>query len=509
MAYEKQDFKNGANLFAEQLEQMEDGIIAVQDAILHTPQTLTEAQKAQARANIGAAGIGEGGAVDAGAVLYTEQTLAESQKEQARKNIGAASADDVSPVAPRAMIRQLKPYIAELDKYVKFEDVFALADAGTAYPSGRCNFIYALEAHATSSTEQRVFKSNDGENWSVLATLTIDAANGVWYTDLFVDKQNATAKEAIILIKTTNGFSQSQNKLCSVVWNGTSWYASEKLDLGNRRWLSNNGSIDACTNADWSQRAIIFGEYATTTDGSTYSLWKGSSSGSGWKKVLELTGDSGGTALNGEIRHWHTVQADPYNKGHWWASSGDGNAQCRIYRSTDMGETWELLFSGSQRERTCQFVFEQDCIYYGMDSTNNWDKESIKLVKIDRSKLETDRENCREDVASVDSGFAVYGLTRTFYPDGLIVWTQQEPGASFTPGRYILQFYDYGTKKMYPIAHFDTTGIANTQYIGFYAGAKVQHCNTGVIIAKPTRPFHQARYGDSYVSTHMRLNLTM
>ena len=146
---------------------------------------------------------------------------------------------------------------------------------------------------------------------------------------------------------------------------------------------------------------------------------------------------------------------------------------------------------------------------YDMDSTNNTDENSIKIVKIDRSKLETDRANCREDVAVVGNAFAVYGMTRTFYPDGLIVWTQQEPNASYTPGRYILQFYDYATKKMYPIAYFDTSSIANSEYIGFFAGAKTQHCESGVIIAKPTRPLHQAKYGDSYVSTHIGLNLTM
>lgn len=52
------------------------------------PQTLTEAQKTQARANIGAAAVGEGGGTVEGAVLYTAQELTEDQQAQARKNIG-------------------------------------------------------------------------------------------------------------------------------------------------------------------------------------------------------------------------------------------------------------------------------------------------------------------------------------------------------------------------------------------------------------------------------------
>lgn len=51
MAYTKQNFQNGQVLTAEHLNNMEQGIV---DAVSVTPQTLTEAQKAQARANIGA-----------------------------------------------------------------------------------------------------------------------------------------------------------------------------------------------------------------------------------------------------------------------------------------------------------------------------------------------------------------------------------------------------------------------------------------------------------------------
>lgn len=51
------------------------------DAVLYSQQSLTSAQKQQARTNIGASGDD--------AVLYSQQTLTTSQKEQARANIGA------------------------------------------------------------------------------------------------------------------------------------------------------------------------------------------------------------------------------------------------------------------------------------------------------------------------------------------------------------------------------------------------------------------------------------
>lgn len=63
----------------------------VDDAVLVTAQTLTDAQKTQARTNIGAA-------ANDGVVLVTEQTLTEAQQTQVRDNIGAISEADVDDV---------------------------------------------------------------------------------------------------------------------------------------------------------------------------------------------------------------------------------------------------------------------------------------------------------------------------------------------------------------------------------------------------------------------------
>ena len=41
-----------------------------------------------------------------------------------------------------------------------------------------------------------------------------------------------------------------------------------------------------------------------------------------------------------EIRHFHTVIADPWAPGHWWISSGDAVSECRVWRSTDDGISW-------------------------------------------------------------------------------------------------------------------------------------------------------------------------
>ena len=46
------------------------------------------------------------------------------------------------------------------------------------------------------------------------------------------------------------------------------------------------------------------------------------------------------TKTAAEIRHFHTVIADPWNSGHWWISSGDAVSECRVWRSTDDGLSW-------------------------------------------------------------------------------------------------------------------------------------------------------------------------
>lgn len=73
--------KTGANVFDKVPIEVET------DAVLYTSQTLTDAQKQQARTNIGAG--------KAESVLYTAQSLTDAQKLQARTNIGVSDLSGV------------------------------------------------------------------------------------------------------------------------------------------------------------------------------------------------------------------------------------------------------------------------------------------------------------------------------------------------------------------------------------------------------------------------------
>lgn len=396
---------------------------------------------------------------------------------------------------PRAMFRQLKNYDESADKFVTFCDVYS--EYNTTLKT--TNYVYGLTLHTSSGTKQSIYRSADGgETWKEFLEVAIDAANGVYYTNIFVDAQTPT----IYLLKTTDGATGAANAVDSYAYNGESWFLRGTLNIGEKFWLGCNNSIDAGKTPDGAYVAVMFGEYGTTRDGQTYSIWRTINSGRDWNKVLELNGESDNISGSGDIRHWHCVQYDPYT-AHWWAGSGDSNSQCKIYRSTDGGLTWELMYSGSQRDRLCNFVIEEDCMYYGMDSRSEADEQFTKIVKINKSDMS------REDVAFVDKAYPVYGLSKVYMPDGFIVWAQYEPGGSTYTGRHILQFYDYATGKLMPIGRLDTSFVDGDQYIGFEAGARMQQIASGIVFAKPRRSLLQDRFGYVNTSAYVKVNVTL
>ena len=108
-------------------------------------QTLTDAQKAQARANIGA-GEGGGGTVT-GAVRYdTAQTLTDAEKTQAQTNIGAAAVSAITSLS--ADITAL-----ETQKAVRYDAAQFLTDAQKAQARTNTGAAGAAETTAAIQTE--------------------------------------------------------------------------------------------------------------------------------------------------------------------------------------------------------------------------------------------------------------------------------------------------------------------------------------------------------------------
>ncbi len=359
--------------------------------------------------------------------------------------------------------------------------------------------FYALEEPCSGATTQGVYRSIDGgRSWTKLWDLTIAQATGTWYEEIFVEP----FQETFYVMKTTTGYSDVRHNYMESYNSSFALVASK--DIGDARWLSSHHSADAMLSANYTQRIVMFAEYAGDTKASV-NIWRTVDKGATWTATLTKTGNNG-TVFSGEVRHFHCVQVDPHNRTHWWASSGDGDSQSAIYRSIDEGLTWTTLFSGSQRERACSFVFTADYVYYGTDSASQ-SRTAAKIVRIKRSDL------TRDDVATVYEGRAVYSLTRTWNPDGFLVWSCSEGAASYATDLEMVQFYDFHTGLLYDVAGFSTLGLSKAVYHGFQSASRYQDVQNGTILARPTASLAQSRTAAHFTSTTVsrfaRASITM
>lgn len=152
--------------------------------------------------------------------------------------------------------------------------------------------------------------------------------------------------------------------------------------------------------AEKSNGVIMFCEYHLTYR----RIWKSVNQGDTWTIALEdLT-----------IRHWHCLQLDPYT-GHWWAASGDADAEVKILKSTDDGVTWTTMASGSQDYRAIGFVFRKNDILWSSDSP------------VAQSKIMKSAKDMTAQLAVGNIDGPSYGNHKTM--DGrMLCYTYVEPG---------------------------------------------------------------------------------
>lgn len=128
----------------------------ISNAILKTSQTLTTAEQAQARENIGALGSAD----IANFVSVAEQTLTNDQKAQARENIGALTADDVS-----GLVSTAEQTLTETQKTQARENIGAAsANADTLLDNAFLigSYTYVLDADIAAGASLTISKTNLG-----------------------------------------------------------------------------------------------------------------------------------------------------------------------------------------------------------------------------------------------------------------------------------------------------------------------------------------------------------
>jgi len=122
---------------------------------------------------------------------------------------------------------------------------------------------------------------------------------------------------------------------------------------------------------------VFMGEYVMNMDRTQpIALYRSMDHGNTFSPVL--------TFVPGEIRHIHFVQWDPVESA-LWMGTGDADPECRLYKSTDHGDTWDLIGGGSQLWRAVCVAFRPEALYWGTDAGSDSGRHPNYIVRLDRN----------------------------------------------------------------------------------------------------------------------------
>lgn len=154
---------------------------------------------------------------------------------------------------------------------------------------------------------------------------------------------------------------------------------------------------------------IFFAEYLLNQNRDhDIHLWRSTDNGLSFHIVKTWT--------KGDIRHLHFVKWDEYEQCLWLGTGdyGENGSENRLYKSTDNGETWELIGQYSQDWRAIGVCFTKDCLLWGTDAGSCPD--TVHFVKMDR---ETHKIEIVEDFEGPCHGCASYKDGRAFFSTGV------------------------------------------------------------------------------------------
>lgn len=322
--------------------------------------------------------------------------------------------------------------------------------------------IYALSVRDYSDNCQILFKSMDGgTTWERKGSIPINITNGEIISNIYVEP----LQETLYVIKNIGTAGEENNKLISYDISSNSFSVIGELDIGKKYAHAYSHNFESAFLLDTTTPYTIFAEYGSGNDVEMY-VWRTDDRGKTWKKMF-TQGSRGG---NGEIKHFHCVQYDPYRK-ELWLASGDTDAETKIWTSADDGLTWTLKYSGSQKTRTLGFVFEKDAIYYGMDSPQP--EEPSHLYRINRNGVSGIALDDIQSVGISKNGWAIYNITKMIIPSGILIFSVYERANDSIPNnQYCIEFYDYSKKTIITVGTFDiskeTGGYVGVMYAPRY-----------------------------------------
>jgi hypothetical protein len=123
---------------------------------------------------------------------------------------------------------------------------------------------------------------------------------------------------------------------------------------------------------------VVFGEYGSMGEHKPVPLYRSTDGGRSWICVHEFAA--------GTVRHVHGCYWDPFEE-RYWIFTGDSDAEVRVLLARrDFTEVTEIA-GGSQEWRACTVMFEEDAVYWIMDS----ERENSHLIRFDRRTRTIDK----------------------------------------------------------------------------------------------------------------------
>ena len=116
---------------------------------------------------------------------------------------------------------------------------------------------------------------------------------------------------------------------------------------------------------------IFFGEYTVNLQHTNDThLYRSTDNGHSFQCILTFPKT---------IRHIHFIKYDPYEKC-IWLGTGDADAESRLMRSNNNGDTWETIGEGSQQWRAIGVCFTETALVWGTDAGSVLDQNHINTM---------------------------------------------------------------------------------------------------------------------------------
>ena len=156
----------------------------------------------------------------------------------------------------------------------------------------------------------------------------------------------------------------SVNESPSARWHGRASIDQAGDTIMFAEYHNNSAKYDALYKDDYSKWRPLM---------STSRVFRSRDGGRTWEVVFEVSPDN--------IRHLHTLQADPFLPKTWWLSSGDTALESRVWRSNDDGDSWidvtnpnpEIVLPPQSRDlaqaafRYTDLIIDHDSLIWGTD----------------------------------------------------------------------------------------------------------------------------------------------